>query len=284
MKNSKQQKVSAQPFTRRDFLSKTLKVGAAAFTTGLLPKLRANADCQYNVLFILVDDLRPLLGCYGYPEMHTPNIDRLAQRGTLFNRAYCQYPLCNASRTSILTGLRPDTTRVFSNRDRFRDTLPNAVTLPQHFKDYGYHTQSVGKIAHNMSMQDDVYSWSVPSFTQPHSFNPPSVPSWQALDVEDDELEDGDTARRSIEVLDEIQDTRFFLAVGFHKPHLPFYAPKKYYELYKNVNFSPPNAPAVDNSNIREISNFQDIPDRGFLSDAKKNRIDASVCGIRKFY
>ena len=150
MKNIKQQKVSSQPFTRRDFLSTSLKVGAAAFTTGLLPKLRANVDCQYNVLFIMADDLRPLLGCYGYPQMHTPNIDRLALRGTLFNRAYCQYPLCNASRTSILTGLRPETTKVFANSDKFREELPNAVTLPQHFKAHGYHTQSIGKVAHNI--------------------------------------------------------------------------------------------------------------------------------------
>lgn len=190
MKNIKQ-KVSAQPFTRRNFLSTTLKAGDAAFTTGLLPKLKANANCQYNVLFIMADDLRPLLGCYGNPEMHTPNIDRLAQRGTLFNRAYCQFPVCNASRTSMLTGLRPETTRVFSNRDRFRETLPNAVTLPQHFKAYGYHTQSIGKIFHNLAMQDDIYSWSVPSWGLPITNQGPSHPSWKAFEVEDDELSSG---------------------------------------------------------------------------------------------
>ena len=270
MKNDRQQKAFSKPFTRRDFLSKSLKAGATAFTTGLLPKLRVDADCQYNVLFIIVDDLRPLLGCYGHPEMHTPNIDALAQRGTLFNRAYCQYPLCNPSRTSMLTGLRPDTTRVFSNSAGFRERLPNAVTLPQHFKASGYHAQSVGKIAHNLAMQDDTYSWSVSSWTRKINYNRPSAPSWQALDVQDDELRDGKTAKRAIEVLDEIQDTRFFLAVGFHKPHLPFYAPKKYYELYKDENFSLPNPPAVVNSYLGEVSNFQDIPNRGPLSDAKR--------------
>ena len=81
-----------RPLTRRDFLSTSLKAGAAAFTVGLLPKLGADAQNQYNVLFIIVDDLRPMLGCYGYSEMHTPNIDRIAEQGTLFNRAYCQYP------------------------------------------------------------------------------------------------------------------------------------------------------------------------------------------------
>ena len=235
MKDTTQQKVFLQPFTRRDFLSTSLKASAAAFTTGLLPKLKADATCRYNVLFIIVDDLRPLLGCYGHPEIYTPNIDRLAQRGILFNRAYCQYPLCNASRSSILTGLRPETTRVFSNSVGFREKLPNVVTLPQHFKTSGYHTQSVGKIAHRPAMQDDTYSWSVPSWTQPSRYAArSSVPAWRALDVEDDELRDGRTAKRAIEVLDEIQDTRFFLAVGFRKPHLPFYAPKRYYELYES--------------------------------------------------
>ena len=266
MKNDNQQKTLSQSFTRRDFLSTSLKVGAAVFSTGLLPRLRVNANCQYNVLFIMADDLRPLLGCYGYPEIHTPNIDRLVQRSTLFNRAYCQFPVCNASRVSMLTGLRPETTRVFSNRDRFRETLPNAVTLPQHFKAHGYHTQSVGKIAHNLSMQDDIYSWSVPSWGLPITNQGPSHPSWQAFEVEDDELSSGKTAKRTVEILQDIQNIQFFLAVGFHTPHLPFYAPKKYYDLYKNENFSFTSSSIYPNTNMRL---FRDIPDEGPLSDAK---------------
>ena len=265
-----------RPFTRRDFLSTSLKAGAAAFTTGLLPKYRAGANCQYNVLFIIVDDLRPLLGCYGHPEMHTPNIDALAERGTLFNRAYCQLPICNPSRTSILTGLRPDTIRVFSNSVNFRENLPDIVTLPQYFKASGYHTQSVGKIAHNLAMQDDTYSWSAPSWVLPIASQGPSNPSWQAVDGEDDALEDGKTAKRTVEVLKEIQNTQFFLAVGFHAPHLPFYAPKKYYELYKDVDFSlpassslPNNAPSVANGELGRIRAYQDVPDEGTFSDVK---------------
>ena len=277
MSNTKQQKLFSQSFTRRDFLSTSFKVGAAAFTTGLLTKRGADANCQYNVLFILVDDLRPLLGCYGHPEIHTPNIDKLAQRGTLFNRAYCQYPLCHPSRTSILTGLRPNTTGVFSNSTGFRENLPNAVTLPQHFKTAGYHTQSVGKVAQNLERQDDTYSWSVPSWTQPSAYdNRSSVPSWRALDVEDDELRDGRAAKRAIEVLNEIQGTRFFLAVGFRKPHLPFYAPKRYYELYNDESFNlpssaniPKNAPSITDGNFEGFRDFQDIPDEGPLSDTK---------------
>ncbi len=262
-------------FTRRDFFSTSLKAGAAAFTTGLLPKCKVDTESQYNVLFIIADDLRPLLGCYGYPEMQTPNIDRLAQRGTLFNHAYCQYPLCNPSRISMLTGLRPDTTRVFSNRVGFRETLPNAVTLPQHFKAHGYHTQSVGKITNNLS-EDDAYSWSVPPYKPPSSFDPASNPSWQSLDVEDDELADGKAAKRAVEVLEKIQNTRFFLAVGFRKPHLPFNAPKKYYDLYKDVNFDfpssssiPMDAPEIANVELGSFSKFQDIPAEGPLSDTK---------------
>ena len=262
--------------TRRDFLSTSLKAGAAAFTTGLLPKLKVDANCRYNVLFIIADDLRPLLGCYGHPEIHTPNIDALAERGTLFNRAYCQYPLCNPSRTSMLTGLRPETTRVFSNAANFREKLPDAVTLPQHFKASGYHTQSVGKIAHSLTMQDDAYSWSVPSWRQPISLNLSSVPSWQALDAEDDEFRDGKTAKHTVEVLAEIQHTQFFLAVGFRKPHLPFHVPKRYYELYKSESFGlpstsnlPMDAPAIINSKSNWIREFQDIPDEGAFRDEK---------------
>ena len=277
MKNDNQQIAFSQPFTRREFLSTSLKVGAAAFTTALLPKLKIDANCKYNVLFFIVDDLRPLLGCYGHPEIHTPNIDRIAQRGTLFNRAYCQIPLCHPSRTSILTGLRPATTSVFSNSAGFRENLPNTVTLPQHFKTFGYHTQSIGKVAQNLERQDDTYSWSVPSWTQPSSYdNRSSVPSWQALDVEDEGLRDGKAAKRAIEVLEEIQDTRFFLAVGFRKPHLPFYAPRRYYELYNDVSFNLPTssdlpnyAPSITDGNFEGFRDFQDIPDEGPLSEAK---------------
>ena len=265
------------PFTRRDFLTTSLKVGAAAFTTGLLPKLKTNAQGRHNVLFIVVDDLRPLLGCYGYPEIHTPNIDALAERGTLFNRAYCQNPLCHPSRVSMLTGLRPETTKVLFNSTDFRKKLPDAVTLPQYFKASGYHTQSVGKIGHNAAAQDDAYSWSTPSWLPPWiPFNPEFIPSWKALDVEEELLADSLTAEQAVAVLEEVQHTQFFLAVGFEKPHLPFYAPRKYYELYAQQEFDlpatsmlPTAAPAVANNNLNGLRIYKDIPDEGPFSDAK---------------
>ena len=252
-----EQSSSSRPFTRRDFLSTSLKAGAAAFTTGLLPKRHLNAEGQYNVLFIIVDDLRPMLGCYGHPEMHTPNIDRLVQRGTLFNRAYCQFPVCNPSRTSILTGLRPETNGVQDNYAYFRDTVPNVITFPQHFKNHGYHTRSIGKIADNRTARYDELSWSAPiwiaGLTLYSKFR-----SWRALDVADDELRDGQIAKRAVEVLEEIKDLQFLLAVGFHKPHLPFNAPTKYYELYNTPVTD--QVPHVVPHSKHEIRGYYDIP------------------------
>lgn len=263
---SKEPSSLKRPFTRRDFLSTSLKIGAAAFTTGLLPKRTADAQGQYNVLLITVDDLRPLLGCYGHTEMHTPNIDRLAERGTLFNRAYCQNPLCSPSRTSILTGLRPETVGVTDNKTYFRQTVPDVVTLPQHFKTHGYHTQSIGKVAHTSTFQDDENSWSVPSWRPwMPPFDTQVTPSWQALDVKDDDLRDGKAAKRAVEVLEQIRNRQFFLAVGFYKPHLPYNAPKQYFELYENETF---DLSAISRGETSEITppswngvrSFEDIP------------------------
>ena len=261
------QSSAKRPSTRRDFLTTSLKAGAAAFTTGLFPKRHVHAEGRYNVLFIMVDDLRPLLGCYGHSEMHTPNIDRLAQRGVLFNRAYCQFPVCNPSRASILTGLRPDTTGVLDNSADFRQTVPEAVTLPQHFKTHGYHTRSIGKIADGFAVWNDQLSWSVPIWRpRPRPYK--DTPSWQALDLADDELPDGEIAKHTIEVLEEIQDSQFFLAVGFKKPHMPFNAPTKFYELYDPQIFK--NVPRVVPHSGHEIRVFSDIPSGDApLSDEK---------------
>ena len=257
-----------QSFTRRNFLSTSLKAGAAAFTTGLLPISPANADGEYNVLLIVVDDLRPLLGCYGHSEIYTPNIDRIAERGTLFNRAYCQYPLCSPSRTSLITGLRPETTNVRNNSVNFREKLPNAVTLPQHFKSHGYHTQSVGRIAHLPRFQDDKNSWSTTSWRPVWlPFDIQATPSWRALDVGDDELRDGKTARRAVQVLKQIKDQQFFLAVGFYKPHFPLEAPRKYFDLYDTQTFNlPPSSVPPESVPNRALTNwdgiryYQDLP------------------------
>ncbi|MDE0636033.1 MAG: sulfatase-like hydrolase/transferase [Candidatus Poribacteria bacterium] len=268
LKTSTKQGNFSRTFTRRGFLTTSLKAGAAAFTTALLPKFHADAAGQYNVLFIMVDDLRPMLGCYGHAEMHTPNIDSLAQRGTLFNRAYCQYPLCSPSRTSMITGLRPETTGILNNSADFRQKSPDIVTLPQHFKTFGYHTQSVGRVAHLPRLQDDENSWSVPSWRPTWiPFDIETTPSWQALEVEDDELRDGKTAKRAVQVLKQIKQEQFFLAVGFYKPHLPFKAPRKYFELYDTQDFDLPastlppiDAPEWALTNWNSIRRYQDLP------------------------
>ena len=276
MKDIDQQNTFSRPLTRRHFLSTGLKAGAAAFTTALLPKLQVDAESQYNVIFIIVDDLRPLLGCYGHPEMHTPNIDRLAQRGTLFSRAYSQYPLCSPSRTSMLTGLRPETTGVLNNRAYFRETASNIVTLPQHFKAHGYYTQSVGRVFHTPDFQDDENSWSASSWRPtwyPTDYE--TTPSWNALDVEDDDLKDGKVAKRAVEVLEQIKNQQFFLAVGFYKPHLPYNAPKKYFELYENTTFTLPVLSGESSSDVvpppwNEIRPYNDIsPDDSSFSHQK---------------
>ena len=276
MKKTINKQVISPSYTRRDFLSTSLKMGTAAFTTGLLPRLNARADRKNNVLFMIVDDLRPMLSCYGIPEMHTPNIDRLALRGTLFNRAYCQFPVCNPSRASILTGLRPDSTSVLNNSGDFLQTVPDAVTLPQHFKTHGYHTRSVGKVAHGNAAWLDKLSWSAPIWRTTWKYiDKATSPSWQVLDVGDDELDDGKIANTAVEVLKEIKDLQFFLAVGFNKPHLPFYAPRKYFELYTTQNFElptisslPKNAPSIA-SNRKVLRAWQDIPTNPPLSDEK---------------
>ena len=268
----------SRPFTRRDFLSTSLKAGtAAAFTTGLLPNLRAETAGGYNVLFIMADDLRPLLGCYGHSKMHTPNIDALAGRGTLFNRAYCQFPVCNPSRSSILTGLRPDAIGVHDNNASFRNNLPDAVTLPQHFKVHGYHTQSIGKIAHGLTALLDQPSWSVPIWRQwLGPVDKETIPSWQVLDVADHELWDGQIANRAIEVLAQLQNTPFFLAIGFHKPHLPYDVPRRYYDLYTSQTFNtsadattPKDVPHIAQTSWNEVEVYQDIPGEEPLSEAK---------------
>ena len=275
-RQARKQSATQRHFTRRDFLSTGLKAGAAAFTAGILPKRCVEADSPYNVLFIAIDDLRPLLGCYGYPEIHSPHIDRLAQRGTLFNRAYCQFPVCNPSRASVLTGLRPNTVDVHDNFAYFRDTVPEAATLPQHFKAHGYHTRSVGKIAHGDAAWKDELSWSSPIWRESWKYiNKTTSPSWQALDVADDDLADGRIANAAVEVLTKIKDQRFFLAVGFNKPHLPFYAPSKYFDLYTVQDFKlpvdsrlPRNAPSIA-SNPKGMRAYQDISNYPPFSDEK---------------
>ena len=254
----------------------------------------AAAAAKPNVLFIAVDDLRPELGCYGATHIKSPNIDSLAKSGVTFNRAYCQQAVCSPSRTSLMTGRRPDTTKVYDLETNFRDTIPDVVTLAQHFKDNGYHSQAFGKIYHGAL--DDRRSWSVP-YTSPDGMaygDPQTVkdiqrrreelkkkgvtgqqlnrrtrgPAWEAADVEDEKLPDGNSAAKAIKALNEVKDKPFFLAVGFFKPHLPFVAPRKYFDLYPPAEqielppnrTAPQDAPEFATTNFGELRVYEGMP------------------------
>lgn len=217
-----------------------------------------------NVLFIMADDLRPELASYGSPAL-TPNLSRLAARGLQFERAYCQQAVCNPSRSSMLTGRRPDTLQLWSNGLHFREKNPEVSTLPLWFKEHGYVTRCVGKIFHNWHTQvkGDPRSWSAPEFLhyanhgsdtpQVDGAVPPNlcspaprqygeVPLYECRDVPDTAYFDGRVAAEAVRVLAEVRDQPFFLAVGFWKPHAPFNAPKKYWDFYDRAKLPPLNA------------------------------------------
>jgi iduronate 2-sulfatase len=247
-----------------------------------------------NVLFIAVDDLRPKLGCYGDTVAITPNMDRLAQRGVLFNNAYCQQAVCAPSRASLLTGRRPDTTKVWDLKTLFRTALPDVITLPQYFKQQGYHAQAVGKIYHDPQEAQDAISWSVPEtlavtddiggrYALPENLNVPGIwpaskaNSTERADVADNVYIDGRVSDEAIKILNQIKDGPFFLAVGFRRPHLPFVAPEKYWAMFDDrkipgpSNPLPPSGvPEVALHNWGELRAYTDIPDRGYLTDPEK--------------
>jgi len=241
-----------------------------------------------NVLFIVVDDLRPELGCYGQRHIHSPNIDQLAGEGFLFERAYCQQALCTPSRTSLLTGLRPEENGVWDLMTHFRTKVPAVVTLPQYFKSKGYNTIGVGKIFHF----DDDASWSEPNW------HPAKVSkrgyvlesnnrlaarnkfgngmAYEAASVPDNAYPDGMTADRAIQVLQGQAGKPFFLAVGFSKPHLPFAAPQKYWDLYPEASVKPAphrqaphGAPAMALNRAGELSTYAGLPRYDSLSESE---------------
>jgi iduronate 2-sulfatase len=280
---------------QKNFAAFTLAVFAALSTASALSlvALAAPTNDRLNVLFIAVDDLKPALGCYGDQAARSPNIDRLAAEGVRFSSAYVQQSVCAASRSSMLTGLRPDTTGVTYGDVHFRTHVPDAVTLPEHFKRQGYFTQSIGKIFHGKL--DDPRAWSVPSFSptglpgwgpegkrifaerqnSPAALASPAKkradrfkgPAWEMAGSDDRDLPDGQIADRAIAALHEMGDRPFFLAVGFYKPHLPFVAPKKYWDLHDPQSLPiasnpalPTDAPAVTGHDSFELRKYHKLP------------------------
>ena len=251
-------------YNRRGFLKATGLIAAGL----LMPchSLAKDANTKPNILFVAVDDLRPQLGCYGQDQIKSPNIDRLATRGTVFTRAYCQVAVCGASRARLLTGLRPTPKRFLNYRTYAEKDAPGAMTLPEEFRKNGYHCISNGKVFHHSEDTAD-RSWSEPAWRPSiggtATLHPESKamiggtknrgPVFEAPDVPDNAYPDGKIADKTIDDLKRMkkEGKPFFIACGFLKPHLPFYAPKKYWDMYdrKKINvadnqYRPKKAPS----------------------------------------
>ncbi len=262
-----------------------------------------------NVLFIPVDDLRIELGCYGAEHIHSPHIDRLAQTGTVFLRAYCQQAVCSPSRTSLMTGLRPDSTQVYDLQTHFRTHVPDVVTLGQHFQKYGYYCVSMGKVYHGG--YDDPPTWSEPARRPEGGAGYVREENRQIMvqrraeakqrgltgialsraargnatemaDVPDNAYTDGAIAELGVEALRELKqrDEPFFLAVGFLKPHLPFNAPRRYWDLYDPEKielaanpFPPKNVTRFSLTNWGELRNYADMPAKGDLTEEQARHL-----------
>ena len=282
----------------------------------LAPMAGVHADASLkkpNVLFIAIDDLKPLLGCYGASWIKSPNIDRLASRGTRFTANYCQVSFCAPSRFSLLTGLRPDSTHIVVNpakqddllRKRFRDL----VTLPQHFKNNGWLTCAMGKVFDGRTVDDghDTASWSVPyvrrfdeapsGLGKPPGYQNQSTqqrlaaaapgtqgPPVECEDVPDNAYYDGAMARTGAAKIREFAKAKqpFFLAVGFLRPHLPFIAPKKYWDLYDRAKLPlalfqtlPASSPhdLAFYSNSGELRAWSDVPKTGPIPEAQQREL-----------
>jgi iduronate 2-sulfatase len=280
---------------RRDFL-KTVGLGVLARGAAKSCFAKASQD-KLNVLFITVDDLRPELGCYGRKHIHSPNIDALAKRGLLFGRAYAQQALCGPSRNSVFSGCRPDTTKVYGGPLTFRKHCPDIVALPQLFKNHGYHTQGFGKILHHGG-QDDPISWTdpwwAPGFQEGMYAHPDNRdckitkdraenfdnPLTECADVPDNAYKDGMICEKAIATLRRVKDKPFFLAVGFFKPHTPFNAPKKYWDLYRRDEIKltdnpdrPADAPDIAMNDFRYVRSFQGMPKSGPVPDALARKL-----------
>ncbi|HET7218810.1 MAG TPA: sulfatase [Vicinamibacterales bacterium] len=241
-----------------------------------------------NVLLIMADDLNDDLGTYGHPLVKTPNLDRLAARGVRFDRAYTQFPLCSPSRVSLLTGLRPDTTRVYDLQTDFRTILPDVVTLPQTFKRNGYVAARVGKIYHygnpgqiGTSGLDDPASWDVvinprgidkDEEAQLTNLTPKrglgSALAFYASPAPDEAHTDGKVAAETIALLEKYKQRPFFIGAGFYRPHCPFIAPRKYFDLYPldriaAPGFSPEQLAQVPRAALFTTPPNWDVPEAG---------------------
>lgn len=297
-------------------LSRFIVIGLLAVTCATA--LHA-ANTKPNILFIATDDMRPQLGCYGDRVVKSPNLDRLANEGMVFDRAYCQQALCSPSRISLLTGRHPWTTKIYAIGPFLRETMPDVVTLPQHFKNNGYFTRSLGKVYHVGI--DAPQSWSVPPWhSKKPRYGPAGAamvskrlaelkasgdpipkrgekvpiyagPAFEAPDVGDEDLADGDMVRETILALRELAktpDQPFFLAAGFANPHVPWVAPKKYWDLYRSEdlplpknNHPPKNAPSFAATSGADFYWYSNVPrDRNITPEFGRDCLHGYLAAI----
>ncbi len=275
-----------------------MKARFQLLSAALLLQSAAATAAQPNVLLICVDDLKPTLGSYGDPLAKTPHIDRLAKRGVLFASAYCNQAVCSPSRNSLMTGLRPQTLGIYDLPTHFRKAAPDAVTVAQHFRQHGYRTEALGKIMHKgHGNVEDAASWTVPHWnpkaatyalpestaTKREGRNGPRGVATEAAAVDDTFYGDGQTALEAVKRLQSAAqkpDEPFFLAVGFIRPHLPFVAPQKYWDLYPaadipmpQVTDPPADAPSYAGQFGGELRQYSDIPEQGDLDDARTRHL-----------
>lgn len=285
-------------------MMKLAGISSLGFVTLCLPAICTHAQQRMNVLFIIADDMRPELGCYGVTEVITPHIDKLASRATVFQNAYCNIPVSGASRASLLTGMYPHYPSRFTAFDASADKdCPQAVTLPQCFRNNGYYAVSNGKVFHNIT--DNANSWSeYPWRLHPDGYgkdwaeynkweiwqndasaqyiNPKTRrgPFCESADVPDSAYDDGQVAQRTIADLRRLKEKKapFFLACGFWKPHLPFNAPKKYWDLYKRDGiklatnpYRPKNLPrqVTPSNEIKGYARVGNLKEEQFQREAK---------------
>lgn len=278
--------------TRREFL-RTTAIASVGGAIALSPRgarsaepvdaPRSPAARKKNVLFLVFDDMRPALGCFGHPLVKSPNIDRLAKTGMVFERTYCQQAVCAPSRASMLTGRRPDTTKIYDLETHIRTTMPDVVTLQQHFRSNGYFTEGIGKVNH--PRLEDAPSYSVPhrnaeggNWVTPENLklqkeggkvagdtydSEPSGPrtmranAFESATLPDEAFIDGKMTQMAIESLGRVaprataasasERQPFFLSLGFRKPHLPFSAPSQYWALYDRATIPLPYPKAPTN-------------------------------------